>query len=176
MMKKLFVIAALFASMVAANAQIGVKGGLTLSTMNGADKPKENKSMALYEAGVLYKMDLGAGFAIQPALAYQVKGAALKQANDVKSKTGFVELSVGAQWGPDLLAFRPYIFVEPYVGYGVTGTETLTGANTGITAEDINKALQNTAKNKLEYGVGAGIGLEVASHVQLSCQLLAILF
>ena len=171
MMKKLFVIAALFASMVAANAQIGVKGGLTLSTMNGADQPKENKSMALYEAGVLYKMDLGAGFAIQPALAYQVKGAALKQANDVKSKTGFVELSVGAQWGPDLLAFRPYIFVEPYVGYGVTGTETLTGANTGITAEDINKALQNTAKNKLEYGVGAGIGLEVASHVQLSCQL-----
>ena len=171
MMKKLFVIAALFASMVAANAQIGVKGGLTLSTMNGADKPKENKSMALYEAGVLYKMDLGAGFAIQPALAYQVKGAALKQANDVKSKTGFVELSVGAQWGPDLLAFRPYIFVEPYVGYGVTGSETLTGANTGITAEDINKALQNTAKNKLEYGVGAGIGLEVASHVQLSCQL-----
>ena len=69
MMKKLFVIAALFASMVAANAQIGVKGGLTLSTMNGADKPKENKSMALFEAGVLYKADLGAGFAIQPALA-----------------------------------------------------------------------------------------------------------
>ena len=176
MMKKLFVIAALFASMVAANAQIGVKGGLTLSTMNGADKPKENKSMALYEAGVLYKMDLGAGFAIQPSVIYQVKGANLGYLDtaaegDFKLKTGFIELPVGFQWGPDLLAFRPYIFVEPYVGYGVTGSETLTGANTGITAEDINKALQNTAKNKLEYGVGAGIGLEVASHVQLSCQL-----
>ena len=171
-MKKLFVIAALFASMAIAGAQqLGFKGGLTLSGMNGADAPKENKSMALYEAGILFKVDLGAGFAVQPALAYQVKGAALKQANDVKSKTGFVELSLGAQWGPDLLAFRPYIFVEPYVGYGVTGTETLTGANTGITAEEINKALQDTAKNKLEYGVGAGIGLEVASHVQLSCQL-----
>ena len=171
-MKKLFVIAALFASMAIAGAQqLGFKGGLTLSGMNGADAPKENKSMALYEAGILFKVDLGAGFAVQPALAYQVKGAALKQANDVKSKTGFVELSLGAQWGPDLLAFRPYFFVEPYVGYGVTGTETLTGANTGITAEEINKALQDTAKNKLEYGVGAGIGLEVASHVQLSCQL-----
>ena len=171
-MKKLFVIAALFASMAIAGAQqLGFKGGLTLSGMNGADAPKENKSMALYEAGMLIKMDLGAGFAIQPALAYQVKGAALKQANDVKSKTGFVELSLGAQWGPDLLAFRPYLFVEPYIGYGVTGSETLTGANTGITAEEINKALQDVAKNKLEYGVGAGIGLEVASHVQLSCQL-----
>jgi hypothetical protein len=171
MMKKLFVIAALFASMVAANAQIGVKGGLTLSTMNGADQPKENKSMALYEAGVLYKMDLGAGFAIQPALAYQVKGAALKQANIVNSKTGFVELSVGAQWGPDLLAFRPYVFVEPYLGYAVTGNESLTVSGTSLTVNEINKALQEKAKNKLEYGVGAGFGVEIASHVQISWQL-----
>ena len=171
-MKKIFVIAALFVSMAAANAQqFGVKGGLTLSSVNGADNPKENKPMALYEAGVLYKADLGAGFAIQPALAYQVKGATLKQNNDVTTKAGFVEFSVGAQWGPDLLAFRPYIFVEPYVGYAVTGSESLTISGTSLSVEDINKALQEKAKNKLEYGVGAGLGLEIASHVQLSCQL-----
>ena len=171
-MKKFFVIAALFASMAVASAQqFGVKGGLTLSTANGADKPKENKAMVLYEAGILYKADLGAGFAIQPALAYQVKGADLKQNNDVKSKTGFVELSLGAQWGPDLLAFRPYVFVEPFIGYGVTGNEKLTVSGTSISVENINKALQENAKNKLEYGVGAGLGLEIASHVQLSCQL-----
>ena len=171
-MKKLFVIAALFASMAVASAQqFGVKGGLTLSTMNGASNPKENKSMVLYEAGLLYKADLGAGFAIQPGLAYQVKGATLKQSNDVQSKTGFVELSLGAQWGPDLLAFRPYVFVEPFIGYGVTGNENLTISGTSISVENINKALQENAKNKLEYGVGAGLGLEIASHVQLSCQL-----
>lgn len=171
-MKKLFVIAALFVSMAVASAQqFGVKGGLTLSTANGADKPKENKAMVLYEAGILYKADLGAGFAIQPALAYQVKGADLKQNNDVKSKTGFVELSLGAQWGPDLLAFRPYVFVEPYVGYAVTGNESLTISGTNVSVAEINKALQEKAKNKLEYGVGAGLGLEIASHVQLSCQL-----
>ena len=147
-MKKLFVIAALFASMAAASAQqLGVKGGLTLSTMNGAAAPKENKAMVLYEAGLLYKADLGAGFAIQPALAYQVKGATLKQANDVKSKTGFVELSLGAQWGPDLLAFRPYVFVEPYLGYAVTGNETLTVSGTSLSVNEINKALQEKAKN-----------------------------
>ena len=171
-MKKLFVIAALFVSMAVASAQqFGVKGGLTLSTANGADKPKENKAMVLYEAGILYKADLGAGFAIQPGLAYQVKGATLKQGNDVQSKTGFVELSLGAQWGPDLLAFRPYVFVEPFIGYGVTGNEKLTVSGTSISVENINKALQENAKNKLEYGVGAGLGLEIASHVQLSCQL-----
>ena len=48
-MKKLFIVAALFVSAVAANAQqFGVKGGLTLSGMDGADKPKENKATALY--------------------------------------------------------------------------------------------------------------------------------
>ena len=169
-MKKLIAIAALFAAAVGANAQqIGVKGGLTLSTMNGADNPKDNKSMMLYEAGVLYKADLGAGFAIQPALAYQVKGAALQQNNEVNSKTGYAEFSIGAQWGPDLLAFRPYLFVEPFVGYAVTGNESL--SISGMPSlEKYNEPLQE-AKNKLEYGVGAGVGLEVTSHVQLSCQL-----
>lgn len=169
-MKKLIAIAALFAAAVFANAQqIGFKGGLTLSTMNGADTPKDNKSMMLYEAGVLYKADLGAGFAIQPALAYQVKGATLQQNNDVNSKTGYAEFSIGAQWGPDLLAFRPYLFVEPFVGYAVTGNETL--SISGMPSlEKYNEPLQE-AKNKLEYGVGAGVGLEVTSHVQLSCQL-----
>ena len=169
-MKKLIAIAALFAAAVVANAQqIGVKGGLTLSTMNGADTPKDNKSMMLYEAGVLYKADLGAGFAIQPALAYQVKGATLQQNNDVNSKTGYAEFSIGAQWGPDLLAFRPYLFVEPFVGYAVTGNETLSISG----MEPLKKYSEplQEAKNKLEYGVGAGVGLEVTSHVQLSCQL-----
>ena len=95
-MKKFFVIAALFASMAVASAQqFGVKGGLTLSTMNGASNPKENKSMVLYEAGILYKADLGAGFAIQPSLLYQVKGANVGHLDtatdeDFKVKTGFV--------------------------------------------------------------------------------------
>ena len=159
-MKKLFVIAALFVS-VADNAQFGVKGGLTLSTMNGADSPKDNKALMLYEAG---------GFAFQPALAYQVNGATLKQNNDVLSKTGFAEFSLGLQWGPDVDSFRPYLFVEPFVGYGITGKETLTTAS-GISADSINKPLQEKAKNKLEYGVGAGVGVEIASHFQLSAQL-----
>ncbi|MBR0052585.1 MAG: PorT family protein [Bacteroidales bacterium] len=170
-MKKILVVAALFASMAAASAQqFGVIGGLSLSTMDGAKNPDENKLMTLYQAGVAFKADLGAGFAIQPTLSYSVKGANLKQNNDVVSKTGFAELSVGLQWGPDLLAFRPYLFVEPFVGYGVTGSEILRMSGTETTVASINKALDE-AKNKLEYGVGAGLGVEIASHIQLSCQL-----
>lgn len=170
-MKKLFVIAALFASMAAAYAQIGVTGGLTLSTMNGVSNPKETKSVTLYSAGVVYKADLGAGFAVQPELLWQVKGANVQENvgaldNITVSRSNFVELGIGAQWGPDLLAFRPFVFVEPYVGYSIGGKETQKLANADFSND---KALN--ARNKLEYGVGAGLGLEVFSHIQLTCQL-----
>ncbi|MBR5256536.1 MAG: PorT family protein [Bacteroidales bacterium] len=172
-MKKILVIAALFASVMAASAQqFGVKGGLTLSTVGGSDNPKENKDVILYEAGVLYKADLGGGFAIQPALGYQLKGAKFTQnstQNTVETKTGYVELSVGAQWGPDLVAFRPYVFVEPFIGYAVSGKESLTN-RAGTTVEKINAAIPE-AKNKLEFGAGAGLGLEVTRHIQVSCQV-----
>ena len=172
-MKKLFVIAALFVSMAAANAQqFGVIGGLNLSKMDGVKNPVENKNMTLFSAGVLYKMDLGAGFAVQPTLTYQVKGAEFKEDvgvldNFCKSRAGFVELGIGAQWGPDLLAFRPYLFVEPFVGYGVGGYESQRLAS----ADYSNLDVATEARNKLEYGVGAGVGLEIANHVQLSWQL-----
>ena len=163
-MKRLIAIVALFAAVAVASAQqMGFIGGLTLSEMNGAKNIDDIKSKTLFHAGLVCKMDLGAGFAVQPSMTYSVKGAAIQEgASDIlsESKTGYVEFGLGAQWGPDLLAFRPYLFVEPFVGYGVT-------------EQDIDSFDQKTveAKNRLEYGVGAGIGVEVASHVQLSCQL-----
>ena len=174
-MKKVLILAALFVSVVSANAQqFGVIGGLNLTSIDGLKNPKEDsKNMALFNAGVLYKLDLGAGFAVQPTLTYQVKGADAQLQNNVtaKSKTGFVELSVGAQWGPDLMAFRPFVFVEPYIGYGVTGSEAIGWSNASDNLlKKYGDALSET-KNKLEYGLGAGVGIELLSHVQISCQL-----
>ena len=166
-MKKLFVIAALFVSMAVASAQqFGVKGGLTLSTANGADKPKENKAMVLYEAGILYKADLGAGFAIQPSLLYQVKGANVGHLDtatdeDFKVKTGFVELPLGIQWGPELGSFRPFVFGEPFIGYRVSSTDR---------GNETFQDWASQAKNKFEYGFGLGAGLEISDHLQLSVQ------
>ena len=174
-MKKVLFIAALFCSMAAYAQQFGVIGGLNLTSIDGLKNPKEDsKNMTLFNAGVLYKVDLGAGFAVQPTLTYQVKGSDANLGNNIvaKSKTGFVEFSVGAQWGPDLMAFRPYVFVEPYVGYGVTGKETIgwSKSSEDLLGGKYNEALAE-AKNKLEYGLGAGVGLEIMNHVQLSCQL-----
>lgn len=184
-MKKILTIAALFASIFAANAQIGIMGGFTSSntTVNTKDIMENAKNISLYHAGVFYKFNLGMGFAVQPTLAYQVKGATLEHninAGDIKAasetletKTGFIELSAGAQWGMDLLAFRPFVFVEPFIGYGITGNENFKlGENFSggkIDSEKLDAAAKEV-KNKLEYGFGVGGGVEIANHVQISVQ------
>ena len=150
---------------VRAQAQFGILAGLTSSstTMNTQD---DVSSISLYHAGFTYKIDLGFGFAVQPSVLYQVKGAKLGELDsatddDFKLKTGFVEVPVDLQWGPDLLAFRPYVSVSPFVGYAVTSSDM---------AGSSDQASVSDAKNKFEYGFGVGGGLEIATHIQLSVQ------
>ena len=146
-----------------AHAQFGVIAGLTSSKVNASEAVGDVKNIALYHAGLTYKFDLGAGFALQPSVIYQVKGANLSNIKDTTGdqlKTGYVELPMGIQWGPDLLAFRPYAFIEPFIGYQIANF------NNGATFSDVGSDVMN----KLEYGFGLGGGLEIASHVQLSVQ------
>ena len=146
-----------------AHAQLGVIAGLTSSKVNASEAVGDVKNIALYHAGLTYKLDLGAGFAFQPSVIYQVKGAnvsKIKETTSEQLKTGYVELPLGIQWGPDLVAFRPYAFVEPFIGYQIANF------NKGATFSDVGSDVMN----KLEYGFGLGGGLEIASHVQLSIQ------
>ena len=147
-----------------AHAQFGIIAGLTSSKVSMSNTTSEDlKNIALYHAGITYKADLGAGFAVQPSIIYQVKGANLsnvKETTGEQLKTGFVEIPLSIQWGPDLMAFRPYVFAEPFMGY------QLRTFNKGATFSDIGSDVMN----KLEYGFGLGGGLEIANHIQLSVQ------
>ena len=164
MKKSIFAIAlaiSLF-SAIEASAQVGIIGGLTSSTTQV--KNIDSKSLNLYHVGLITKVDLG--------LIYQVKGVALGEISentkteDFQLKSGFLEIPVGLQWGPDLLAFRPYLFAEPFVGYQISGSDSavLSGSN-----EDL-KNWASEAKNKLEYGFGLGLGIEFGGRLQLSAQ------
>ena len=147
-----------------AHAQFGVIAGLTSSKANAGDAVKDVKNIALYHAGLTYKIDLGAGFAIQPSLVYQVKGAKIESIGETSAeqlKSGFVELPIGIQWGPDLLAFRPYAFAEPFIGYQITSSDKGNASFSDWSSQ---------AKNKFEYGFGLGAGLEIANHIQISAQ------
>lgn len=180
-MKKFFaVIAVAFASVMVANAQIGIVAGVTSSTteINSENIEANMEGINQYHIGVALKLPLPLGFAIQPELLYQIKGADLKETYDAlgtgkeietsswNTKSGFAELGIGVQWGLDLVAFRPFVFAKPFVGYQVSGEGEYSGAG-DILKEGTDQYLED-AKNKLEYGYSIGLGLELLEHFQLS--------
>ena len=167
-MKKILTLVAVAAASLVmaskAHAQFGVIAGLTSSKVNATEAVKDAKNIVLYHAGLTYKFDLGAGFAIQPSAIYQVKGAKISSIGETTGdqlKTGYVEIPLSIQWGPDLMAFRPYAFAEPFIGYQISTTDSGNASFSDWTKQ---------AKNKFEYGFGLGGGLEIASHIQLSVQ------
>ena len=165
MKRILSLLAAVTASVVlaaVAGAQPGIVFGLTSSSV----KMAQSDAISLYHAGLTYKIGLPHGFALQPAVLYQVKGANVGQLDtasdeDFKVKTGFVEIPLALQWGVRLAAFRPFVFGEPFIGYRVSSTDK---------GNETFRDWASQAKNKFEYGVGIGAGMDIADHIQLSIQ------
>lgn len=170
-----FAIAAGLFGAVNASARGGIIGGFTSSStkLDVKDLASNAKAVSLYHVGLTYQLQLPLGFSIQPSILYQMKGANLADVSGISdfkvdTRAGFLEVPVALQWGPDLLIARPYVFVEPFVGYRLTGSGT--GSVMGIETGDLLKEAVDGALAKLEYGVGIGAGVEVIQHVQVSIQ------
>lgn len=164
-MKKFFAIIVASLLAVSAYAQFGVIGGLT-STMPDAKSAYENiKGVNLYHVGVTCKIG-GNFFAIQPSLIYRMKGTSIQGVGEGEEatldyKTGYVELPIQAQLGFALGSIaRIYGIAEPYIGYAVTNFKK---DESGNFENDIK-----SVTDKLEYGFGAGVGVELFKHFQLS--------
>ena len=174
-MKKLIFAAAMLLCTVAASAQsFGVTAGFTSSSTDV--KNFDPKSVSLYHAGVVFEIPIAGGFAIQPGIIYQMKGATLDQyaddTNNIKlssleTKVGYLEVPVQIQWGPDLALFRPYVFAEPFIGYGINVSNKIDIA--GIADKEKRQEWADNAMKRLEYGCGFGIGLDFWM-LQLSVQ------
>lgn len=137
---------------VSAQSRFGVMGGINFSTSNVKDINKG--TMTQWHAGITYKLDLPLGFSLQPSLLYNVKGAKVgAEQTRFDLSMGYLELPVSIQWGPDLLLFRPFLDVTPYVGYALNNKVS------GVV--ESKNDWKNVALNRLEYGLGLGIGLEI---------------
>ena len=81
MKKILTLLVAVLATASVAHAQFGIIGGFTSSkTSIDTKNISENfKGVSLFHAGIAYKVKLPLGFAIQPALTYEMKGANLER-------------------------------------------------------------------------------------------------
>lgn len=169
-MKRLIIFTVAIAMFIGLNANAqglsyGIMAGFTSSSSNVKDF--KTNSVSLYQAGIAMRIPIAAGFVIQPGLVYQVKGASLDKTSDLgflptlksmETKVGFLEIPVQIQWGPDLMAFRPYVFAEPFVGMGLNTDNTMKRFGLDNRYE---KDFKKAAISRLEYGLGLGAGVEV---------------
>lgn len=146
-----------------AQGRFGVIGGMTFS--NAERQTLNRGTMNKYHAGVTYQLKLPLGFSIQPSLMYHVKGAKLEdvipgaEVNNTSDLTiGYLELPVSLQWGPDLLLFRPFLDVTPYIGYGLNNR--MDAYIDGLRPSDPVKN-DWSELNRWEYGLGLGVGIEI---------------
>lgn len=155
-MKHLFsVILALALSVTMASdvyaQKFGMAGGATFTSLQNV----ENSSKIGWNAGATVQFKLPMGFSIQPSLLYNIKVAQSAMAIGTADLTvDYLELPVGVQWGPDLLVFRPFLEVAPFVGYAL---DSNVSDNMLMTAGQ----WKTNYLNRLSYGLGLGGGIEV---------------
>lgn len=131
--------------------KVGVKGGFNFSSMSRFELGYISESVSSYtgfSAGVAFSFDLPVqGMTIQPELNYISKGAMYRGPEDfrVHFRTDFIELPVNLQVGLDLILFRPYLMLSPYIGYAVYKRP---------------EQVQWSDINRFQYGVGIGGGVD----------------
>lgn len=130
----------------------------------------------IYQFGAGVRIPLKYGFTLQPELFYDTRYTEFYTRINTGSAAlvtaPFLELPVQVQWGKDFGGIRPYLFVSPFMGIGL-------GRVKGSFRADINqdKSMGYEAASFKDSGIkpfilggGAGIGIEVLHHFQLSVQ------
>ena len=162
-MKKLAIILSVFLlSAVSMKAQsgFGVKAGMNFNSMSDLefnDLTRTVNRKTGFHAGVLYKLDLPFGFAVQPELLYVQKGGSVAEQHTASSATSvstsgdfkmhYLQLPVNLQWGLDLVLFRPFLMVSPFLSYQLSKESNISG--------------MKWQTEKLGYGIGLGAGLDL---------------
>ena len=172
-MKRLFLALAFLCCTLASFAQegFGVFGGMTSSVTKFKEFDFDNVTQ--FRAGIAYKYPIALGFALQPEFSYSVKGTSITpsikdfEIAKFNLHMGYAEAALQFQWGPDLLIFRPYALVEPFVGYAVNNRldTSLVGTNTSSTRTNVWNCLQ-----RLEYGYSWGGGIDLFGRLQISAK------
>ena len=150
---------------------VGVFGGIISSSTKLQDFDFDNVTQ--FRAGIAYKYPIAVGFAVQPEFSYSVKGTDLSYSlsDDIQLSMfnlhmGYLEAALQLQWGPDLLIFRPYAMVEPYVGYALNDKiETKMSGSTQITRNNVWDCIQ-----RFEYGYAWGGGIDLFGRFQVSAK------
>ena len=132
----------------------------------------------IYQFGAGMKFASKYGFTFQPEIFYDKRYTEFyTHANNTFSTVymtaPFLEIPVQIQWGKDFGGIRPYVFVSPFVGFGlgkVRGDFGLRPLNSNDKVNYIATSFKDAGMIPLIIGGGGGIGIEALDHFQISVQ------
>lgn len=177
-MKKLLTITALLGLGISAQAKtlaFGIKGGINMPSIEfKTDLAELAKPDLGYHAGVFGQLNIPViGLGIQPELLYLNQPVAYVELNEVddewknaSKRVSYLDIPINITWGVDLKVVRPFIAVTPYLRYAFSDVKTYVDKAT-------NEALASGSVpepeelSHFDYGIGAGVGIDLFSTVQL---------
>lgn len=128
--------------------------------MSFMDIKNINKTNINFQGGLTAQINIPViGLSIQPSVTYHRKSGdgifVNPQTTDETQgtvATGYLNVPVAIQWGPDLMMFRPYVEAVPYFGYAL---------HNSYRAENYFVRNQWDGINRFEFGAGVGVGVEI---------------
>lgn len=163
-MKKITLILIALALFTGLNAQVrwGIKAGGNISKVSmKVDSEKVNgigTRFGFHFGGVMeYSFD--PSFAIQPELLFMNNGSSIKEGEEkgnIKLNQIQVPINLKYKVGTDDLKF--FATAGPYFSYILSAK---LGVENDMTSVDINLYSNGSEMKRLDFGVGAGIGVEV---------------
>jgi len=152
-MKKLLAILAAAFVCLNASAKFGIIGGI-----GGNNAAEFHNNVIPFHAGVTYNILFPMGVGLQPSLMY-VERMANFVGTDSDVKLSYIELPVQFELGINLFLrnFRLFVYGEPFVGVNIAQRTIGDAVPTGETYD------------RFEFGIGAGAGIQLLKHFQLTC-------
>ena len=160
----LIVLALSFALTISAQGvRFGVKAGGNLSNLTlkeDGTKDDSFKARFGFHFGGVMEYSFSPGFALQPELMLLFNGTNEDGGNGYMNFTQIqVPINFKYKVGTDALKF--FVTAGPYLGYALSGRLGSGGVSIDIYSDEV-KALMGGTFKRFDFGVGAGIGVEVS--------------
>lgn len=171
-MKKLLTITALLGLGISAQAKtlaFGIKGGINMPSIEfKTDLAELAKPDLGYHAGVFGQLNIPViGLGIQPELLYLNQPVAYVEHEvdnkwkNASKRVSYLDIPINITWGVDLKVVRPFIAVTPYLRYAFSDVKTYVGQAESGSGPELEEL------SHFDYGIGAGVGIDLFSTVQL---------
>jgi len=141
----------LVSSSAFSQAKIGVKGGLNFNSYKDVSGSVNEtwSNQTGYHFGFLIQTKVPIiGLGLQPELLFVRKGVENPDIPANGFYLDYLQLPVNVQVGLDLLLFRPFIMVSPYISYAI-------GKGNMLENTDWDNL------NRFDYGYGLGVGVDI---------------